>query len=123
MILFIQALQMGNVMGRILDKDIEIRTPEEYYPYFFAPENKTETYFTEQEGDKTKLSREMELHKARMDDFIFRHNMAFQERQVNERGENSGGNDTGKTPSDHRGPDKGISRGVAKSTETDAEND
>lgn len=91
MILFNQALQMGNVVGKIMDKNTEIRLPREYYPDLFATEN--ETNFTEQAGDKPKLSPEMELHKARMDDFIFRHNMAFRERQAKERGESSGGND------------------------------
>lgn len=108
MILFNQAIQMGNVVGKLMDKNAEIRLPREYYPDLFGTENEEETDFTEQAGDKPKLSREMELHKARMDDFIFRHNMAFRERQDKERGESGGGNDTGKAPSDHRGPDAGL---------------
>ncbi len=106
MVLFNQAIQIGNVVGRLMDKNTEIRLPREYYPDLFATDNDTD--FTEQAGDKPKLSGEMELHKARMDDFIFRHNMAFQERQAKERGESSGWNDTGKAPSDHRSPDKGL---------------
>lgn len=119
MVLFNQAIQIGNVVGRLMDKNTEIRLPGEYYPDLFATDNDTD--FTEQAGDKPKLSREMELHKARMDDFIFRHNMAFQERQAKERGESSGGNDTGKAPSDHRGPDTGLLRGAEESTAADAE--
>lgn len=91
-VLFQQALQIGNVIGRIINPDIEIRTPAEYYPELFAAENKTD--FTEQTGDKPKLSPEMELHKARMDDFIFRHNMAIRKREVMKRGDEDGADDT-----------------------------
>ena len=63
------------------------------------------TDFTAQddEGDEPRLSPEMELHKARMDDFIFRHNMAM--RMARERGESSGWNDVGEAASNHRGTD------------------
>lgn len=92
MVLFNQALQIGNVVGHIINPDVEIRMPAEYYPELFVTENKTD--FTEQTGDKPKLSPEMELHKARMDDFIFRHNMAVREREAMKRGDVNGGNDT-----------------------------
>lgn len=92
MVLFNQALQIGNMVGHLINPDIGIRMPAEYYPELFATENKTD--FTEQTGDKPRLSTEMELHKARMDDFIFRHNMAVREREAMKRGEGNGGNDT-----------------------------
>lgn len=92
MVLFNQALQIGNVVGHIINPDVELRMPAEYYPELFVTENKTD--FTEQTGDKPKLSPEMELHKARMDDFIFRHNMAVREREAVKRGGENGGNDT-----------------------------
>lgn len=92
MVLFNQALQIGNMVGHLINQDIGIRMPAEYYPELFATENKTD--FTEQTGDKPRLSPEMELHKARMDDFIFRHNMAVREREAMKRGEGNGGNDT-----------------------------
>lgn len=103
MLLFNQALQIGNVVGRLMDNKVAIRLPKEYYPELFGNEEE-KTNFTEQEdaGDKRKLSPEMELHKARMDDFIFRHNMAMRERLAKERGEeNSGRNDTGTAASNH----------------------
>ena len=103
MVLFNQALQIGNIVGRLMNKDVEIRMPKEYYPELFE----TNTNFTAQEeGDEPKLSPEMELHKARMDDFIFRHNMAL--KMARERGESSGWNDVGEAASDHRGTDKGL---------------
>lgn len=92
MVLFNQALQIGNVVGHIINPDVELRMPAEYYPELFVTENKTD--FTEQTGDKPKLSPEMELHKARMDDFIFRHNMAVREREAVKRGGGNGRNDT-----------------------------
>ena len=110
MLLFNQALQIGNVVGRLMDNKVAIRLPKEYYPELFGNEEE-KTNFTEQEdaGDKRKLSPEMELHKARMDDFIFRHNMAMRERLARERGEeNSGRNDTGTAASNHRGTDTGL---------------
>lgn len=107
MLLFNQALQIGNVVGKLVDKNTQIRLPKEYYPNFFNETTEPEetTDFTEQDaaGDERTLSPEMELHKARMDDFIFRHNMAM--RKAKERGESSGRNDTGKAASDHRGSD------------------
>lgn len=92
MLLFNQALQIGNVFGHLINADVGIRMPAEYYPELFVSENKTD--FTEQTGDKPKLSPEMELHKARMDDFIFRHNMVVREREAMKRGDGNGGNDT-----------------------------
>lgn len=103
MVLFNQALQIGDVIGRMMDKNTTIKMPREYYPELF--ETKEETNFTEQEkeGDEHQLSREMELHKARMDDFIFRHNMAM--RMAKERGESSGRNDVREAASNNRGTD------------------
>lgn len=103
-LLFNQALQIGNVIGKMIDGDMVVTPPKEYYPDLF----KETPIFTEQEEDKPKLSPEMELHKARMDDFIFRHNMAMQEKQAKERGESSGRNDVGEAASDHRSPNKGV---------------
>lgn len=97
MILFNQALQIGNIVGRMMNNEVQLKMPAEYYPELFGT---TDTDFTDQEeGDEHKLSPEMELHKARMDDFIFRHNMAMQ--MARERGENSGRNDIGETASNH----------------------
>ncbi len=121
MLLFQQALQIGNVVGALMDKNIPIKPPREYYPELFGAEK--EEIFTEQEGDKPKMSPEMELHKARMDDFVFRHNMAMRKQAAMERGEDSGGDDAGKAPGDHRGPDKGLLRGAKESTAADAESD
>lgn len=92
MVLFNHALQIGNVVGHLVNNDVGIRMPAEYYPELFATENRTD--FTGQEADKPDLSPEMKLHKARMDDFIFRHNMAIREREAMKRGEGNGGNDT-----------------------------
>lgn len=102
MLLFNQALQIGNVVGGLMDKNVAIKMPKAYYPELFE---KQETNFTEQEaeGDEQQLSPEMELHKARMDDFIFRHNMAM--KMARERGESSGRNDFGEAASNHRGTD------------------
>lgn len=109
MLLFNQALQMGNVLGRLMNKETQLIMPAAYYPELYSnkkTEEAAETNFTEQESrDKPTLSSEMELHKARMDDYIFRHNLAFRERMAKERGESSGRNDLGKTASDHRGTD------------------
>lgn len=102
MVLFNQALQIGNIVGRMMDKELEIKLPKEYYPELFRTEENTNFTEQETEGDEKKLSPEMELHKARMDDFIFRHNMAM--RMAKERGESSGRNDIGETASNHRGP-------------------
>ena len=109
MLLFNQALQMGNVLGRLMNKETQLIMPAAYYPELYSnkeTEEAAETNFTEQESrDKPTLSPEMELHKARMDDYIFRHNLAFRERMAKERCESSGRNDLGKTASDHRGTD------------------
>lgn len=103
MILFNQALQIGNIVGRMMSNEVEIKLPKEYYPELFEEV----TNFTEQEeGDEKKLSQEMELHKARMDDFVFRHNMAM--KMAKERGESGGRDDSGEAASDHRGTDEGL---------------
>lgn len=101
--LFNQALQIGNIFGHMMSKDVPIKELEEYYPDLFSTEKEI---FTEQEnGDELKASQEMELHKARMDDFIFWHNRAMRERLAKERGESSGRNDTREAASDNRGTD------------------
>lgn len=88
MLLFNQALQMGNVLGRLMNKETKLIMPAAYYPELYSnkeTEEAAETNFTEQESrDKPTLSPEMELHKARMDDYIFRHNLAFRERMAKE---------------------------------------
>lgn len=97
MLLFNQALQIGNIVGGMMSNDVQIKMPAEYYPELFGT---NDTDFTDQEeGDEHRLSPEMELHKARMDDFIFRHNMAM--KIARERGENSGRNDIGEAASNH----------------------
>ena len=104
MVLFNQALQIGNIVGKMMSSDVQIKTPGEYYPELFGTES---TDFTEEEeGDEPKLSPEMKLHKARMDDFIFRHNMAM--RMARERGESSGRNDIGEAASNHRGTNESL---------------
>lgn len=101
MVLFNQALQIGNIVGHMMDKNVPIKMPKEYYPEIYTV---TEEIFTEQEKeDEPKLSPEMKLHKARMDDFVFRHNMAM--KMAKERGESSGRNDIREAASNHRGTD------------------
>lgn len=102
MVLFNQALQIGNIVGGMMDHNVQIKLPKEYYPELFGTAENTNFTKQEAEGDEHKLSPEMELHKARMDDFIFRHNMAM--RMAKERGESSGRNDVGEAASNHRGP-------------------
>ena len=80
MLLFNQALQIGNIISRMLDRNMVIKTPTEYYPGLFKTTDFTEQG-TEGDGDENKLSPEMELHKARMDDFIFRHNMMVNKKE------------------------------------------
>lgn len=105
--LFMQALQIGNVISCMFDKSKKINGLEVYYPGLYKNLNTEEEepqaeQFTEQEeGDKDKLTLEMEIHKANMDDFVFRHNLAM----AKKRGEQGGWNDTGKAASDHRGTD------------------
>ena len=38
MLLFNQALQIGNVVGRLMDNKVAIRLPKEYYPELFGNE-------------------------------------------------------------------------------------
>lgn len=102
MVLFNQALQIGNVVSRMMNHNVPIKMPKDYYPELFGTAENTNFTKQEAEGDEHKLSPEMELHKARMDDFIFRHNMAM--RMAKERGESSGRNDVGEAASNHRGP-------------------
>ena len=103
MVLYNQALQIGDVVGSMMSKEAKIRTPRDYYPQLFGVTENTDFTAQEEEGDEPRLSPEMELHKARMDDFIFRHNMAM--KMARERGESSGWNDVGEAASNHRGTD------------------
>lgn len=100
-----QALQIGNVVACLFDKKKQINGLDVYYPGLYKAQEVEEAQaddFTEQEdGDKNKLTLEMEIHKANMDDFVFRHNLAM----AKKRGEQGGWNDTGKAASDHRGTD------------------
>ena len=92
--LYIQALQIGNVISHMFDDKAKIQPLSAYYPGLFTEEEEPEkeNNFTEQEdGDKKKLTPEMELYKANMDDYIFRHNRAIAQKK---RGETSGGHDT-----------------------------
>jgi len=100
MVLFNQALQIGNIVGMMMDHNVQIKLPKEYYPELFKTTENTNFTKQEAEGDEHKLSLEMELHKARMDDFIFRHNMAMRRRC-----ENSGRDDFREATSNHRGSD------------------
>nr|WP_297935371.1 hypothetical protein [uncultured Lachnoclostridium sp.] len=97
MLLFNQTLQIGDVLEKLMDKKKQIRMPKEYYPELFEEANSTE------QKAEDKSCREMKLHKARMDDFVFMHNRAFRER-----GESSGRNDAGETASNNRGTDKSL---------------
>lgn len=103
--LFMQALQIGNVVACLFDKTKQINGLNVYYPGLYkspdTEENQAEDFTEQEEGDKHQLTLEMELHKANMDDFVFRHNLAM----AKKRGEQGGGNDTGKAASDHRGTD------------------
>ena len=90
--LYMQALQISNMISHVLDPDnVAIQPISAYYPGMFAEQEDPGEDFTEQEEeDKPNVSLEWEAYKADMDDFIFRHNREFAQK----RGENSGGNDT-----------------------------
>lgn len=79
-LLFVQALQIGNVIGH--DNDTPIMTPADYYPDLFK-----EDAVEERSGDK--MSPEMELYKAKMSDYAWRHNKELEK----ERGKGDGRND------------------------------
>lgn len=105
--LFMQALQIGNVISCMFDKTKKINGLEVYYPGLYKNLNtddeasQTEQFTEQEEGDKHKLTLEIEAYKADMDDFVFRHNLAMSKK----RGESSGKNDIGEAASDHRGTD------------------
>jgi len=94
--LYVQAIQIGNVISHMFDKKVPIHPLSVYYPGLINPVETTELTEQEEEGDKNSLSLEMQLHKARMDDFAFRHNMAMKKR-----GESGGWNDTGEAASNN----------------------
>ncbi|MCD8286499.1 MAG: hypothetical protein LUD50_04675 [Clostridia bacterium] len=105
MMLYTQALQIANMLGAMMDsKHVQMQPLRYYYPYLFGEEEEA-IEDTGEQTDKPKLSPEMRLHKARMDDFAFRHNRAFREKQKKQEGEQDGRNDSGEAPGDHTGSD------------------
>ena len=88
--MYIQAIQIGEVMARVLDnKNNEpLRELSDFYPNLFPRE-------TEEPDDG--LTPELRRHKAGMENFAYRYNMAFAERKRREaenRGETDGRSDT-----------------------------
>lgn len=110
-VLYNQALQIRNMTSNLINHEIPIRDLHEYYPGWFD-EHIAEPEEEEQEDDG--LTPEMREHKARMDDFIFRHNREFEKR-----GEHSGGNDLGETSGNNRGANESLLPGASEGTESD----
>lgn len=83
MLLWNQDMQLMNMIAHSMHSDeVELRKPHEYYPELFGEE-------FSKEDEEEKQRNELALHKARMEEYAFRHNRALKER-----GESSGGNDT-----------------------------
>ena len=87
MLLWNQNLQLLNMMNHSQHpQDVELRTPAQYYPEIFGEEMR-------QQEQEERIKNDLALHKARMEDYALRHNLARKER-----GESNGWNDTGKAP-------------------------
>lgn len=62
------AKQIGEYVACLFDKNAEITPPTKFFPELFEEENK--------EIEKKNLDMQMQLHKAKMIDFAFKHNSA-----------------------------------------------
>lgn len=108
MLMWNQNMQLMNIISHSIHPDeIELKMPHEYYPELFGEEIKGQE-------KATKRNNELALHKARMEEYAFRHNRALKER-----GESSGRNDTGKTSGNHRGANSTVYGCHEESTEPD----
>lgn len=91
MLMWNQCQQLMNMAAHSMHpQDVELKPPHEYYPDLFKEEAETS------EEEKTK--NELALHKARMEEYAYRHNRA-RERDTH------GRNDTGKAPGNNTGTD------------------
>ena len=82
MLLWNQNLQLMNLLSHSHNRDeMPLKQPHEYYPELFGEEIK-------QMAEEARKNNELELHKARMQDYMLRVNQ-----RMKERGEYSGGND------------------------------
>ena len=82
MILWNQNLQLMNMLSHSSDQDVPLTQPHEYYPELFGEE-------IQKMAEEAKRQKEVELHKAKMLDYMFRVNQ-----KMKKRGESSGWNDT-----------------------------
>ena len=110
MLLYNHATQIADSIAGILPGASEHeRIPlASFYPELFEDEAKAEA--------EKKKQDELALHKARMQDFVYRHNEAMRKR-----GESNGWHDTRKAASDHSGPNQGIHGGNEESAAADRE--
>ena len=107
MVLWNQNMQLLNMMNASQHPDdVKLRTPAQYYPELFGEE-------MEQQEQEEQIRNDLALHKARMEEYAFRHNLARKER-----GESNGWHDTGKAPGNNRGTDRTISESNAESAIT-----
>ena len=111
-VLYIQSMQIANMVAATMDGKITPKKLHEYYPEMF----KEETDFTQK--NENGLSLEMQMYKANMDDFVFRHNLALKKRRE-QKGENNGWNDTGKV----EGHNRSLNKAVPGSNEAGADSD
>lgn len=87
MLLWNQNMQLINLMNHSHHPgEVPLRTPAQYYPELFGEE-------AQELDEEEQKANEMVLHKARMEEYAYRHNLAMKER-----GESNGWNDTGKAP-------------------------
>lgn len=79
LLLYNQAMQTGEVLGQVLhpSADWKRTSLSEYYPNLFGEPKEF--------SEKNKIENELMLHKARMEDFAFRHNEARKKRGDNDR--------------------------------------
>lgn len=82
MLLWNQNLQLMNMLSHSSDQDVPLKQPHEYYPELFGEE-------VQRMAEEAKRQQAIELHKAKMHDYMLRINQ-----KMKERGESSGGNDT-----------------------------
>lgn len=112
--LYNQALQISNMIASSMDSKVIVRKLSEYYPEMFKEDEDTD--FTN--DNENKLSLEMQIYKANMDDFIFRHNLAMRQKRE-QKGENNGRNDTGKAEGHNRGLNEAVPAGNEAGPESD----
>lgn len=80
-LLWNQNQQLVNLIGCALAKGEDPVLPQYYYPELFEEE------IAESEQEQKK--RQIELHKARMEEYAFRHNRALEERGDDHGGDNA----------------------------------